>query len=185
MLIKHKSALVIAISSLVIASVLVLTIFGFYAYLEWKKKDTERNYRIALYDFNGRLFAKHIIINLRTKIARTGVFKGKPIVEGSIKNASNKKIYSLKLRIAFCDSLKQALYVDIFYPVGLEFDSFVNIGNVTKNFLGEGDSISFKHQLKNCPPEVTAYLKSKLKFAKAEYGQPLELTYKIGGLDIR
>ncbi len=188
MRLKPRTIPVIALSSLIIASVLALTIFGFYAYLEWKEKNIRRNYKLLLYDLNGQLFDKYITVNLQAKIERDGIFKGKPVVWGAIENKSNKKIYSLKLKIAFSDRSKQVVYVDTFYPIGLELESLINIGDITKktkNFLSEGDSISFTHQLKNCPAEVLDYLKSKSKFAKITHAKPLELVYKIEGMDIK
>jgi len=188
MRLKPRTIPVIALSSLIIVSVLALTIFGFYAYLEWKEKNIRRNYRLLLEDINGQLFYKYIIVNLRAKIEKGGTFKGKPVVSGAIINKSNKKIYSLKLKIALSRPNEQVVYIDTFYPIGLEFESPINIGDIakkTKNFLSEGDSISFTHQLKNCPTEVLDYLKAKLKFAKSTEAKPLNLTYKIEGLDIK
>ena len=186
--IKNRTALVIAFSSLIISSVLALTIFGFYAYLEWKGKEIRRNYKITLYDLNAKAYKKHITVKLDAKIDTEGIFKGSPIVRGTIKNNSNKTIYSLRLKIAFYDPKDRTAYVDTFYPVGVALESLVNIVDITKttkNFLLEGDSISFKHRLKNCPPKVLTFLKSKRKFAGLGVSEPLKLDYKIVGLDIR
>lgn len=188
MRLKPRTIPIIVFSSLIIASVLSLTIFGFYAYLEWKENTMRRNYKFALYDLNSYLFEKYLVIDIWSKIGTEDIFKGKPIVWGTIKNTSNKKIYSLRLKISFCTPQGQVIYLDRFYPIGLELESLINISDITKkteNFLQEGDSISFKHQLKNCPPQVLNYLKAKSKFAKIERTQPLELVHKIEGLDIR
>jgi len=185
MRIKRTSALVIVISSSVIISVLILTILGFYAYLEWKEKTIRKNYQLALYDLNGRVFAEYITIDLFPAIEAEGPFKGKPVIEGTVRNTSNKSIYSLKLKIAFCDPERRVAYIDRFYPVGTALDSPAAAGDVTENFLRENDSISFKRQLINCPPEVVRYLKSKSNFARVDRAGPLRLEYKIEGLDIR
>jgi hypothetical protein len=173
MRLKPRTIPVIALSSLIIASVLALTIFGFYAYLEWKEKNIRRNYKLLTEDINGELFAKYIIVNLQAKIEERGTFKEKSVVTGTIKNTSKKKIYSLRLKISFSDKNEKVVYVDTFYPIGPEI------------FLAEGDSISFTHQIKNHPKEVLDYLKSKLRFAKSAYTKPLKLAYKIEGLDIK
>lgn len=186
--IKNRTALVIVFSSLIISSVLALTIFGFYAYLEWKGKEIRRNYKMALYDLNTKVYEKYITVKLDGRIDTEGIFKGNPIVRGTIKNNSDKTIYSLRLKIAFYDLGNRTVYVDTFYPVGLALESLVNIVDVTKttkNFLLEGDSISFKHRLKNCPLKVLTFLKSKRKFAGLGVSEPLKLDYKIVGLDIR
>ena len=185
MRIKRTSALVIVVSSSVIVMVLALTIFGFYAYLEWKETDITKNYQLGLYDLNARVFGGHILINLQAKLGAEGASRGRPVVEGTVKNTSNKKIYSLKLRIAFCDRQRQVIYVDKFYPIGAEPESLITISRFTENFLGEGDSISFEHPLKNCPQEIESYLRAKSKFAKLPDVEALSLVYKIEGLDIK
>jgi len=185
MRIKRTSALVIVVSSSVIVAVLALTIFGFYAYLEWKETDIVKGYRLALYDLNARVFDKHVLVDLQAKLGAESVSTGKPIVEGTVRNASNKKVYSLRLRIAFCDSQRQVIYVDKFYPIGTEPESLVSVGGITENFLKEHDSISFKHPLKNCPQEIENYLRTRSKFVKQPNVEALSLVYKIEGLDIK
>jgi len=185
MRIKRTSALVIVVSSSVIVAVLALTIFGFYAYLEWKETAIAKNYRLNLYELNARVFGRHILINLQAKLGTEGALKGRPVVEGTVKNASNRKIYSLKLRIAFYDRQRQVIYVDKFYPIGAEPEPLVNISGFTENFLKDGDSISFKHPLKNCPQEIESYLIGKSKFAKLPDVEALSLVYKIEGLAIK
>lgn len=185
---KTRTTLVVALSSVIISSVLALTIFGFYAYLEWKQKTVRESHKLALYDLNGKLYDKYISLGLHAKIDKEDTFKNKPIVWGTIKNNSGKKIYSLRLKISFRDASERVLYVDTFYPIGLELEHLIKIVDITKktrNFMGQGDSISFKHQLNNCPIQVLDYLKEKSKFAKFYPDGALELTHKIEGLDIR
>ena len=131
MIIKQRGPLVITISSLVIASVLALTLFGFYAYLEWKQKNIEDSHRLAVYEFDARLFGKYIIVYLEAKTDAGGIFKGKPVVEGTIKNTSNKTIYSLKLKIALRDREDKVIYADTFYPVWAEPEFLINIASGT------------------------------------------------------
>jgi hypothetical protein len=185
MRIKRTSALVIIVSSLVIISVLALTIFGFYAYLEWKEKDMQKNYRIALYDLNAIVFADYVSLKLRATIDYGSVFTAKPIIEGTVKNMSNKKIFSLRVRIAFYDRDRRVVYADTFYPVGLDLESLINLGGVTENFLREGDSISFTRHLKNCPRKVVSYLGSQSRLTGHVRTETLKLDYKIEGIDIR
>lgn len=188
MLIKNRSSLVITISSVIITLALALTIFGFYAYLEWKEKKLRRNYRLAVYDSDAELFEKYIMVYLRAKVEAGNAPGGQPLIEGTIKNTSNKKVYSIKMKIAFCDPEGRVVYVDTIYPIGLGFESFVNIGDITqktRSFIPEGGAMSFTYLLKNCPPEVREYLGSKLKFAKSEESRALELVHKIEGLNIR
>ena len=189
MRIKSRTAPVIVLSSIILASVLTLTMFGFYAYIEWKKKSARDSYSRAFYDLNRLLFSKKVAIDLQAKLDEEGAFKGYPVVYGTIKNNSNKKIYSLKIKVIFYNTDQSPLYVDAFYPVGSELEGFVNLNDLarnTENFLAEGDSISFTHQLKKPPPKLLKYFKSKLKFAKKKEDQePISFTFKTEGLDIR
>ena len=86
---KHRTVLVILLSSIIISSALGLTIFTFYTYLEWKEKNIGKNYTLLTHDLNAQLFNKYIIIDLESKINKEGIFRDKPIVEGTIKNMSN------------------------------------------------------------------------------------------------
>ena len=185
MIIKRKSILIVAASSTLIALVLVLTLFGFYAYLEWEEAHSRRNYTKSLYDLNGRVFRRFIVVALQARIADAMPFSGKPVVAGTIKNNSNKTIYSLKMKIALHDSAQRVVYIDTFYPIGLERESIIDTGHTTRNFLLQGDSLSFTHYLKKCPLEVVEHLASQLKFAKEDDFRPLELKYTIEELDIR
>lgn len=179
---------VILFSSLIMALALMLTIFGFYAYLKVKEEKMQLDYRATIYDLNARLFAKYIPITIQAKIETEDTFRDKPVAEGTITNSSNKKIYSLKLKLIFYDKNDRVLYVDTFYPIGVEFESLLDIADITdetKNFLAEGNSISFTHKLTNCPDSVCEFLEAKLKFAKSQEAEPIRLEYKIEGLDIR
>lgn len=186
MTIRRISSQVIVVSSVIICSVFALTLFGFYAYLQWKEEGMRIRYKAAICDIDTHLFEKYVLINLRAKIAKNGIYKDKPVVEGTIKNISNKQIYSLELKITFYDSQRRVIYQDSFYPISSSFEtSLTDIGDNTKNLILEGDSSSFTHQLVNCPPKVIYYLKAKMDLAKLERPAPLELAYKIERLDIR
>ncbi|MFH1594155.1 MAG: hypothetical protein ABID09_05625 [Candidatus Omnitrophota bacterium] len=185
---KPRTILVVFISSLIISSVLAITMFSFYAYIEWKANNDRRNYRQSVLELNGELFGKYVIVNLRAQVDTDGAFRGKPIVVGTIRNNSDKTIYSLKLKISFAEADEHVVYVDTFYPIGPGTESLVNIGefgNTTRKFLLKGDSISFNHQLTNCPTEVFNYLISRLKLAKGANEMLLKLSYKTEALDIR
>ena len=185
MRIKPRTIPIVTLSSIIIASVLALTIFSFYVYLGWKEKNIERKYRISLQDLNAQLFRKYIMLDVQARIGSEEGFKNWPLVCGTIKNKSNKKIYSLKLKVSFSDPEGRVLYVDSFYPVGPKVRALIDMGNITKSFLLEGDSVSFNHQLTNCPTVVSEYLRSKLKFAKEGDTVPLTLKYSLETLDIK
>jgi hypothetical protein len=175
MIIKKKSILVIILSILLISLVLIATLIGYYLYLNWKEENTKSAYLTSLYELNAKLYAKYIsITSILIKIDEEEFFEGKPIIEGHIKNTSNKKIRSLKLKISLLDKDGRVLYMDLFYP--LRIDSY--------SYLAPNDAISFKHLLKNCPKDITSYLKMKTRFAKEKKKDPINIDYKIEELTL-
>lgn len=188
MRIKPRTRPVIILSSLIIASVMILTMLGFYVYLQWKEKNLRNTYYEDLYELNAQIFKKNISVELKVKLETEGYFKGTPVIYGTITNHLGKKIYSLKMKVRLFDKEQKVLYVDTFFPIGYDIETFVDIRELvfnTENFLAEGDSISFNHQIRNCPPNVLDYFRAQLKFAKSESVKPLNLTYTIEGLEVR
>ena len=170
MIIKKKSILVIVLSITLITLVLITTLIGFYLYLNWKEENTKSLYLTSLYELNAKLYAKYIsITSILIKIDEEEFFKGKPIIEGRIKNTSNKKIRSLKLKISLLDKDGRVLYMGLFYPLRIDSHSY----------LAPNDAISFKHLLKNCPKDITSYLKMKTRFAKEKKKEAIDIDYKI------
>jgi len=179
MFIKKKSILVIILSTTLISLVFVITLFGFYLYLNWKAENNKLSYRTTLSELNARLYEKYVsVASVLLKIDSEGIFKGNPVVEGHITNRSSKKITSLKLRVSILDNENRVLYRESFYPLRREpYLSVISKG--TGNYLAPDDSISFKHLLKNCPKDVLTYLKMKTRFAKEKKSQSLNLDYKL------
>ena len=188
MRLKPRTALVISLSSAIITSVMALTIFGFYAYLEWRTKNIKHTYQLARYELDAEIFKNDIHLDMDVRAGGSSLLRPRTVAFGTIKNNSSKVIYSIQLKIAFYDKNHTALYVETFYPIGSEPEVLVNFGDIvrsTKKFLGAGDSISFTHQLKNCPKEVMDYLNDKSKFAKSEGEAPISFVYKIEGIDLQ
>ncbi len=179
MIIKKKSILAIIFSSILISLVFITTLIGFYLYLNWKEENTKSLYLSSLYELNAKLYAKYILItSILIKIDEGEFFKGKPTIEGRIKNRSNKKIRSLKLKILLLDKDGRVLYMDLFYPLRIN-SYFGVISKETGNYLAPNDAISFKHLLKNCPKDITSYLKMKTRFAKEKKEEAISIDYKI------
>lgn len=179
MIIKKKSILVIVLSSTVVAVVLVITLFGFYIYLNLKEENNNDAYISDIRQLNAKLYSKCILISsVVIKIGEEGAFKNEPVVEGQIKNTSNKKLVSLKLKLSLLDKDGRVLYMDAFYP--LRHKSYFGvISEETGNFLAPSDSVSFKHILRNCPNDIEIYLKMKKQFAKEKKKETINIEYKI------
>lgn len=178
MLIKKKSIIVITLSSIIISLVLILTVIGFYLYLCLKERDASDQYLKSLSEINAKIYSKYIAVSpLVIKIDEEGIFEGEPIVEANINNQSEKKIKSFKLKLSIFDRDRKVLYLDTFYPIRPE-SYFGVVANDTGNYLAPGDTLSFKHILKNCPKEIESYLKIKSRFAKKKDAGDLEIGYE-------
>lgn len=182
MIIKRKSTFVIFFSSSLITLVLVITLAAFYLYLNFKEENNKLAYQKSLYELNAQLFAKYVdIASVILKIGDKGYFRNRPIFEGKITNRSDKKILSLKIKVAVMDSKNKTIYSTSLYPIQPETYLTV-IPKGTGNFLAPGDSISFKHILKNYPKDIMTILLMKNTFAKGKDAEKLNIDYKIEGL---
>ena len=179
MFIKRKSILVIFLSSTIIALVLVMTLVGFYLYLNWTLENDKNLYKNALYELTAKLFEKYIsVADIVLKIESEGQLEGEPVVEGHIVNKTNKKVLSIKMKVSVSDNDSRVLYTESFYPLG-QSQYLAVIKKETGNYLAPNDAISFKHLLKNCPKEILTYLRMKTRFAKEKKSQSLGVNYKI------
>jgi len=182
--IKKKSIIVIILSTMLISLVLIITLVGYYLYLNWQEENDRLTYCDSLYELNAKLFSKYVDVSyVNLKMDTEGVFKGNPVVEGRITNRSDKKLLSIKLRIAVKDKEDRVLYTESFYP--LQKSTYVPIlTEGTGQFLSPGDSISFSHILKNCPRQVVSYLDMRTQFAKGKNPKAMDLEHKVTELII-
>jgi len=179
MIIKKKSILVIIISSALISVVFVMTLIGLFLYFDWMEQNERDQYLKTLYELNAGLFEKYLSFeSLIVKIGSSGYFEGKPVVEGTIQNRSNKKILSIKVKLSLVNQDKKVIYVESFYPLWSK--TYVPLlSKKTGTYLSPSDSISFKHILGNCPRNVVSYLKEKNLFAKSKGKEDLQLRYRM------
>ncbi len=169
MLIKQKSLIVAIVSSFVIALVLVLTLVGYLAYIELKGEEFKRSYQELLQKANAKVYSRHIEISkLKAKIETSGVLKGKPIIEGVLKNKGPRDITNMMVNIKFLDKDSAVLYEEIFNPrepslgtSGLSLASIPYLSGTTKIFLKQNESLPFKKILVNCPKEIVDELRSE------------------------
>jgi len=172
-MIKRKSRLVIIWSCFLVAAVLMLSLMGYYFFISWKEEEAEKHYRLIVQELNAKIFAKYVsVTGVVAKIEQEGLLEGLPVLEGSIKNTSVKKVTLLKIKTFFLDKDNSVIYLDSFYPLGGE------------NYLLPNDSISFKHLLRKAPKELRNYLVMRQSFAKAEEPLKITLRWQIEALDI-
>ena len=187
MLIKGKHFLVIFFSSLIILIVLASTIIGYALYIEWKNSSFIARYNRSISKLTAEMLREEIgISNVNIGIERNGPFSGMPYIEGGLKNNSQKTIATILLEVSFLNPDGSVIYKVWLHPVGDErFHSSTLAGiEHTRNVLLPGDSISFRHLLRHCPPEVVEQFSSKSSFAKSSSEDTIKLEYKITGVTV-
>lgn len=174
MIIKKKSLIVALVSSFVIALVLVLTLVGYLVYLEIRERNVQYAYQELLAKVNARVYARHLVVSgLAARIDNVGPLKGKPVVEGAIKNSGTRNVTDLALKVKFLDGNGATVYETAFAPhepsLGAMALSQVNIpylNSSPKAIMRPGGSLPFKHVLSNCPPEISSALQDKENMRK-------------------
>ena len=178
-IIKRKSILVIFFSSVLIALVLIVTLIGFYIYLNLEEEQGDNAYQRSLYDITAQLYSKYIYISKTVlKIGTKGFFDGKPVVEGAITNNSEKKVTFMKLRVSVIDKDDRVLYMENLYPLHA-YTHLSVISQDTGNYLAPKDTISLKHILRHCPRYIIGYLKAQNEFAKGKSSEVLRVDMKL------
>jgi len=161
-LIKKKSLVVGLISSFVIALVLVLTLVGYFIYLEFKAEKFKLYYEELLGRTKAKVYSKYINIEkLDARIENTGVLKGRPIIEGVVTNKGAKDVLNLVINVSFLDKDNAMIYETEFHPqepaLGNTVFSHVNIPYIsspTKITLKPSEPAVFKKIISNCPTEI-------------------------------
>ncbi|MDP3791911.1 MAG: hypothetical protein Q8R38_07705 [Candidatus Omnitrophota bacterium] len=175
MIVKKKSLIVGLVSSFVIALVLVLTLAGYFIYLEFKAKEFETSYHELLGKAKAKIYSKYIAIEkLDARIENTGPLKGKPIIEGTVTNKGAKEILDLCLIINFLDKDNAVIYQTQMYPqepsLGGSVLPYVNIPYLSthpKTVLKPNESYAFKKIILNCPTEIFLELREGEKPKKS------------------
>lgn len=161
-LIKRKSLIVGLISSLVIALVMVLTLVGYFIYLELNAEKFRLNYQELLCRTKAKIYSKYISIEkIDAKIENTGSLKGKPIIEGLVTNKGTKDAQNLIIRVSFLDKGDAVIYEMDFHPQEPALGSIafphVNIPYISspaKLTLKKAQTYAFKRIISNCPTEI-------------------------------
>lgn len=190
MIIKQKSLIVALVSSFVIILVLVLTLIGYLAYIELKGEELKRSYQELLQKANAKIYSKNLEVSkLTVKIEKTGALKGKPIIEGVIKNKGPKKITNLLINVKFLDKDSAVIYEESFRPqepsLGATSLSMVSIPYLytqTKVILKPNDSLAFKKILANCPSEIVMVLREGEPSSKSSVRWMGKLVHEIASV---
>ena len=183
MFIKSKSLIVVTLSSVVISSVMIFTLIGYYMYIELKERENERVCLDSIKKIQAKIFSKYVEISqLSCEIETSGPLKGRPTITGVIRNLSARRLYNIVLKVKFLDSEKASIYEVVFQPLEPTF-GIDQLGPMTmsylagsqKNFLEANASKIFKRLVPNCPRELFGSVpqsrKGKKKTLQKKIGQ--------------
>ena len=166
MIIKKKSLIVAIVSSFIICGVLVLTLVGYLAYLEFKDKELQSVYQQLLQKVNAKLYSRHIEISgLTIAMESSGTLKGKPIIEGILRNKGYREVTDILMLVRFLDKDGAVLYEVVFHPqepsLGVSNLTQVTLPYISrypKTSIKQGATFPFKKILTNCPKEISSEL---------------------------
>lgn len=191
MLIKKKSLVVALVSSIVIALVMILTLAGYFIYLELKAEEFKLRYQELLGRAKAKIYSKHIEIKeLEAKIENTGALKGQPVIEGSVKNTGSRQVFNLAININFLDADGAAIYEAQVHPQEPSLGNYafarVSIPYLytpPRTILHPGETCRFKKIVPDCPTEIFLDLREGDK-PKKNFGRwSGTLASKVASLD--
>jgi hypothetical protein len=175
MFIKPKSLIVVILSSVVISSVLIFTLIGYYMYIELKERDVEKACSDSIKKMQARIFSKHIEISqLSCEMGTSGPLKGKAVISGVVKNSSGRRLASIVIKVKFLDTEGASMYEVMSQPLEPTF-GLDQLGSLTRaylapsqrNFLEPNSSRAFKRIIPNCPQEILRTLAPSRKGKKS------------------
>ena len=194
MIIKRKSLVVGLISSVVIAAVLIMTLVGYFVYLEFKSREFGRIYQELLEKAKAKVYSRHLdIFGLDARIENTGALKGKPIIEGAITNKGSREIVNLVLKINFLDRDSASIYELIAHPqepaLGSTVFTHISISHLYSyahpiDSLKPGQTLKFKKIITSCPTEIFVELREGEKPTKSFGRWSGKLTSEVISLDL-
>ncbi|MDP8257898.1 MAG: hypothetical protein P9L90_00530 [Candidatus Aadella gelida] len=186
MFLKKKHISVIIFSSSIIAIVFISTLVGYHLYLQWKQDTLALKYRSSIYKLTAEVFKNDIVLsNVSIKTDKTSGIGVVPLLQGTIKNNSGKKITSILIEVSLIKPDGTVAYKEWVNPLGGGSDeSGMNPSAVVypEKILMPGEEMNFGHLLKNCPQDVKRKLSLKSEFAKEGAKGSLELNLSVAGM---
>jgi hypothetical protein len=197
MLIKPKSLVVVALSSIVIVGVIISTLVGYYMYVELKETENAKVCSETIRKLQARIFAKDIdIADLSFGMESAGSLKDRPVIKGVVRNRSARRVYNVLLKVRFLDAGGSSAYEVIFHPLEPTF-GIDQIGSITMSYLKgpkrdsleAGSSKTFKRIMPNFPRELLSSSRvvrkdKKSKISKRTYQWPGRLDWEVVSLNL-
>jgi hypothetical protein len=193
-IIKRKSLIVGLVSSVVIALVLIMTLVGYFIYLELRSREFGRVYQELLEKAKAKVYSRHLdIFGLDARIENTGALKGKPIIEGAVTNKGSREIVNLVLKLNFLDRDSASIYELTAHPQEPALGSTVfTHGTISHLYsyshpidsLKPGQTLKFKKIITSCPTEIFVELREGEKPTKSFGRWSGKLTSEVISLDL-
>jgi len=188
MFLKKKHILVIILSSAIITGVLVSTLAVYSLYMQWKEDSFALRYRNSIYKLTAEIFRDDVIISsLSVKIENDKIFGKSPVLEGTIKNSSNKTLTSILMEISYIRPDGTVAYKGWMHPLGEKhFGDFTmpQAARQARHVLVPGETVHFRQVLRNCPRDIVRQISSKSNFAKNQSVKKAEFEYSMVGLSV-
>ncbi len=194
MIIKRKSLIVGLVSSVVIAMALIMTLVGYFIYIEFKSREFGRVYQELLEKAKAKVYSRHLdIFGLDARIENTGALMGKPIIEGAITNKGSREITNLVIKINFLDRDSASIYELTAHPqepaLGGTVFTHVSISHLYSyahpiDSLKPGQTLKFKKIITSCPTEIFVELREGEKPTKSFGRWSGKLTSEVISLDL-
>lgn len=188
---KKKSLVVALISSAVICVVMVVNLAGYLIYLEIKSDELNKSYYHQLHKLNAKVYSKHIeIAKLGASFEKTGPLRGKPVLEGIIRNDGYRDVADLVIKVRFLDADGAALYETAFHPQEPSLSSPVDLAQASITHLGDypissirpESSFAFKKIIMGCPKEILSELKQNTSGPSGKGRWAGRLDYEISSI---
>ena len=117
-MLKLKSLIVIILSSALISSVILLTIFGISLYIGWQERESAKLHKGKVAALNAKSYRDLIEIDgLQARYEEEGIYKEKCLLVGAIKNNGYRTISSLELSVEFLNTSDIVIFKDDFLPL--------------------------------------------------------------------
>lgn len=180
--------ILVIFSSAIIGVVMISTIVGYGIYVQWKEDIHTVRYRDLIYKLTAEIFRKDIeIAGVKAEFEHGDLVSAIPVLEGKIKNNSSKTITSLTVELIISRPDGYVLYKNWYYPLGevaLSESPFFSGRKRGEETLRQGDILTFRFPLKNCPAEVLPELSNKDFFAKKGSSPKVKIDLHIVGASV-
>ena len=163
-LIKPKSALVVILSSAVIASALIFSLIGYYVYSELREQKSAIACAETLKKLQARMLIKRVALSeLSCEVETSGPLKGATVIKGVVTNSSGRPLHSIVVKVKFLDASGASIYEALLQPLEPTF-GLHQLGSATMsyltgmptNFLAPNISKTFKSIIRNYPKGLLA-----------------------------